>query len=156
MAAEKAGLSTKLEFEMAHYECNMSGSLLPADLLMLLWVCWMMSWHNRDKNNSQQKANHSLPDLNHILLPAVMSCTDISSNINVRSCNVLESKVELSADKIYIWALKTVPLLADIFWQFVQAKLRNYVLHQVLDFAIISYYSHVLVQSKKKEPSVYH
>ncbi|KAL8098440.1 hypothetical protein AgCh_031264 [Apium graveolens] len=130
IAAEKAGLSTKLEFEMDDYECHMTGSLWSADLLKLLWVCWMMSWHYRDKNNSQQDTNYSLPDLNHIVLSAVMSCTDSSSNIDVRSCNVLELKGELSAEKIYTWALKTVPLLADIFRQFVQAKLQKYVLHQ--------------------------
>lgn len=90
VAAKKGGLSTKLEVEMDDYECNIIGSLLPADLLMLLWVCWVMSWHYRDKNNSQKKANYSLTVLNHIVLSAVMSFSDIGSNIDVRSCNVLE------------------------------------------------------------------
>ncbi|KAK1391648.1 TLDc domain-containing protein [Heracleum sosnowskyi] len=128
MAAEKAGLSLKLEFEFDDTDCKMTGSLLASDLLMLLWVCWVMSWHHRNTNNSKQKANYILPDLNHMVLSAVESCSDISSDSKIS--NLSELNVELPAGKIHLWALRTVPFLADSFGQFVQAKLRKAVSHE--------------------------
>ncbi|KAL8127106.1 uncharacterized protein LOC141721186 [Apium graveolens] len=123
MAAEKAGLSLKLKFEFDDTDCKMTGSLLASELLMLLWVCWLMSWHHRNTNNSKQKANHILPDLSHIVLSAVESCSDTSSDI--KNFNLSELNIELPAGKIHMWALRTVPFLADSFGQFVHAKLRK-------------------------------
>lgn len=136
MAAEKAGLSLKLKFEFDDTDCKMTGSLLASELLMLLWVCWVMSWHQRNTNNSKQKANHILPDLSHIVLSAVESCSDISSDI--KDFNLSELNVELPAGKIHMWALRTVPFLADSFGQFVHAKLREAVYHEVLYYSFIA------------------
>lgn len=132
MAAEKAGLSLKLEFEFDDTDCKMTGSLLASDLLMLLWVCWVMSWHHTNTNNSKQEAI-ILPDLNHIVLSAIESCSDVSSDIRV--CNLSELNVELPAGKIHMWALRTVPFLADSFGKFVHAKLRVAVSREVLYYS---------------------
>lgn len=129
MAAEKAGLSLKLKFEFDDSDCKMTGSLLASDLSMLLWVCWLMSWHHRN-HRSQQKADHVIPDLNHLVLSAVESCNDVGSNIE--KFNIMEFNGELPAGKIHMWALRTVPFLADSFGQFLHAKLLQVVSHEVL------------------------
>ncbi|XP_059633908.1 uncharacterized protein LOC132276489 isoform X2 [Cornus florida] len=121
--AVKAGLPAKLQFESGDADCKVNGSLISVDILMLLWMSWIMSWNSRKLKSSEGIADCGLPDISHLVLSAVVSCTEVGSELNVWDCDILCLDVQLPAGKIHVWALKTVPSLADCFTQFVHARL---------------------------------
>uniref|UniRef100_A0A5B7CE16 TLDc domain-containing protein n=1 Tax=Davidia involucrata TaxID=16924 RepID=A0A5B7CE16_DAVIN len=123
--AVKAGLPAKLQFESDDSDCKMGGFLIPADVLMVLWICWIMSWNCKNLKSSKGKADYGLPDISHLVLSAVVSCAEVGSNMNVWDCNISGLDVQLPAGKIHLWALKTVPSLADCLVQFVHSRLQN-------------------------------
>ncbi|KAB1203686.1 hypothetical protein CJ030_MR8G025495 [Morella rubra] len=122
----KAGLPLKLEFVSDDADCKISGLLLANDVLMLLWMCWTMSWDVRTSTISKAKANLSLPDINHLVLSAVTSCAEVGSGLNVWHCEVLGLEVQLPVGKFLTWAFKTVPSLPDCLTQFVHERLQNF------------------------------
>ncbi|XP_041024746.1 uncharacterized protein LOC121265253 [Juglans microcarpa x Juglans regia] len=122
----KAGLPLKLEFESDEADCKINGSLLASDVHMLLWMCWTMSWDVRTSRISQAKANLCLPDISHLVLSAVTSCTEVGSGLNVWYCDVLGLEVQLPVGKFLTWAIKTAPCLPDCLTQFVHARLQNF------------------------------
>jgi hypothetical protein len=122
----KAGLPLKLEFESDDADCKITGSLLANDVLMLLWLCWTMSWDVRMLRISKPKANLCLPEISHLVLSAVTSCAEVSSGLNVWHCDVLGLEVQLPVGKFLTWGNKTVPTLPDCFTQFVHARLQNF------------------------------
>ncbi|GLT71815.1 hypothetical protein SLA2020_438080 [Shorea laevis] len=122
----KAGLPLKLEFESDDADCKITGSLLANDVLMLLWLCWTMSWDVRMLRISKAKANLCLPEISHLVLSAVTSCAEVSSGLNVWHCDVLGLEVQLPVGKFLTWGVKTVPTLPDCFTQFVHARLQNF------------------------------
>lgn len=126
----KTGLPTKLQFESSDSDCKMSGSLLPADLLMLLWMCWIMSWDSSDRKSSEGNTDLGLPDLSHLVLSATVSCADNGASLDAWDCNILGLDLLLPAGKLHLWALKTLPNLPDCLVQFVHARLSNSILHE--------------------------
>lgn len=130
----KAGLPVKVQFESSDAECKMNGSIPPGDLLMLLWMCWIMSWDSRNLNSSKGKVDNGLPDINQLVLSAIASCTDVDADLEVTECDILGSDLQLPAVKVHMWGLKTVPNLPDCFAEFVDARLRKSVTHEVLLF----------------------
>ncbi|KAK2971475.1 hypothetical protein RJ640_020881 [Escallonia rubra] len=125
LTAVKAGLPEKLQFESDDSDGKVNGSLLPADLLMLLWMCWVMSWDSRNLSSSKGQADNVLPDLNHLVLSAVVSCTDGGADLGVYDSDVTGLDVQLPAGKLQLWALKMIQNLPDCFTQHVHARLRN-------------------------------
>ncbi|GMH03246.1 hypothetical protein Nepgr_005085 [Nepenthes gracilis] len=115
MSAEKAGSPLKLQFESNDVDSKTSGSISPLEMSMILWACWMMSRSSRILKPFEEKENVCLPDVNHLVLSAVVSCVEIGSDFDVCNFNVLGLDVELSAGKIVMWVLRTVPNLADCF-----------------------------------------
>lgn len=130
----KAGLPLKLEFVSDDADCKISGLLLANDVLMLLWMCWTMSWDVRTSTISKAKANLSLPDINHLVLSAVTSCAEVGSGLNVWHCEVLGLEVQLPVGKFLTWAFKTVPSLPDCLTQFVHERLLNFHVAEVSHF----------------------
>ncbi|XP_057974563.1 uncharacterized protein LOC131162273 [Malania oleifera] len=122
----KAGLPSKLQFESSEEDCKINGSLMPIELLMLLQMCWIMMWDSRVLKFSKVQATLDLPDINHLVLSAIVSCAEVSSNLNVWDCDTTGMEVELPAGKIHLWVLKTVPRLADCFMQFVHSRLQYF------------------------------
>ncbi|EOY14970.1 hypothetical protein QUC31_000308 [Theobroma cacao] len=125
MAMKKLGLSTKLEFESDESDCKINGSLLPTDVLLLLWMCWAMLWNVRTLKISRSKEKLFLPDINHLVLSAVVSCADVSSSLDVWDCDILGLDVQLPVGKFLAWALTTTPTLSDCLTQFVQGRLQS-------------------------------
>lgn len=121
----KVGMPSKLQFESDDADCKISGSLQPNELLVLLWMCWIMTWSSRISKFSNGKLNLDLPDINNLVLSAIVSCTEVGSDLNVWDCDITRLEVQLPAGKIHTWALNTVPNLADCFVHFVHVKLQN-------------------------------
>lgn len=121
----KARLPVKLQFESYEDDCKISGSLLPIDLLLLLWICWILLSDSRKLKLNLQKSrgDWSLPDISHLVLSAIESCAEGGHKLDYWDCIVSDLDVQLPATKIHLWALKTVPNLADCFVQFVHARL---------------------------------
>ncbi|XWS20981.1 hypothetical protein CRYUN_Cryun30bG0015900 [Craigia yunnanensis] len=123
MSVRKLGLSSKLEFESDDADCKINGSLLPSDVLLLLWMCWAMLWNVRTSKFSERKGKLFLPDINHLVLSAVVSCAEVNSSLDVWDCDILGLDVQLPVGKFLAWALTTAPTLSDCFTQFVHGRL---------------------------------
>ncbi|XP_057987587.1 uncharacterized protein LOC110666284 [Hevea brasiliensis] len=127
----KAGLPLKLEFESSDDDCKISGSFLATDVLMLLWMCWTMLWDSSTSRCTKGKENLRLPDVNHLILSAVVSCTEVDSGFNLWDCGISALEVELPVGKFLTWDLTTVPSLTDCFTHFVNVRLQNSVSSEV-------------------------
>lgn len=125
MAAVKADISAKLLFESDDSDCKMSGFLTPTDVLMLLWMCYVMSLNSKFFESLGGKGDYSLPDLSHLVLSAVLLCAEVGNDLNPWDCDILSMTVPLPAGKIHMWALKTVPSLPDCFTQFVHGRIQK-------------------------------
>lgn len=125
MAAVKADISAKLLFESDDSDCKMSGFLTPTDVLMLLWMCYVMSLNSKFLKSFGGKGDYSLPDLSHLVLSAVLLCAEVGNDLNPWDCDNLSMTVPLPAGKIHMWALKTVPRLPDCFTQFVHGRIQK-------------------------------
>ncbi|KAF8405346.1 hypothetical protein HHK36_010250 [Tetracentron sinense] len=119
------GVPTKVEFESDDADSKISGSFTPTDVLMLLWMCWTMLSDSRNLKSSEGKAKLDLPDINHLVLSAVISCTEIGDTLNVWDFSISGLEVQLPAGKLHMWALTTAPSLTNCFTQFVHVRLQK-------------------------------
>ncbi|MBA0606975.1 hypothetical protein Godav_019347 [Gossypium davidsonii] len=128
MAVKKLGLSSNLEFEPDDADCKINGSLLPSDLLLLLWMCWAMLWNVRTLKSSERKGNLLLPDINHLVLSAVVACAEVDSSFDLWNCDIVGLDVQLPVGKFLNWAITTAPILSDCLTQYVNRRLQISVL----------------------------
>ncbi|KAK4387470.1 hypothetical protein Sango_2353600 [Sesamum angolense] len=120
-----AGLPVDVKFELYDDDCKISGSFSPRDIFMLLWICWIFSWDSRisRSNTLKKKGECRLPDVSHLVLSAIESSAENGHELDYWDSVVTELDFQLPAAKIHLWALKTVPHLADCFQQFLHARL---------------------------------
>ncbi|XP_028797840.1 uncharacterized protein LOC114753327 [Neltuma alba] len=121
----RANVPINLEFESDDTDCKVNGSLLPSDVLLLLLMCWSMSWDCRSLKHSERKVSLSPPNLNHLVLSAITSCAEIDSGLNVWDGDFSSSEIQIPAGKFVTWVLSTVPCLSDCLSQFFHARLQN-------------------------------
>ncbi|KAL8128961.1 hypothetical protein V2J09_018116 [Rumex salicifolius] len=124
-SAEKAGIPLKLNFDSGDAECKPKGSFSSKELGMIFWVCWVMTWSSRGLSHDQDEEELILPDINHLISSAVVSCAESSDGFDAWDCDLWNLADELSAGKIHIWVVKTVPNLADCFQQFVRFRIQK-------------------------------
>ncbi|KAI7734162.1 hypothetical protein M8C21_026394 [Ambrosia artemisiifolia] len=127
-AVVKSGATTGLQVESSDAENKINGYLLPADLLMLLWMCWVMSWSSR--NPQLFNVTFGLPDVNNLVLSAVTSSAEGGAELNVWDDGILGSDRQMPVGKLHVWVLKTVPNLPECLVQFVHSRLSNCVSQQ--------------------------
>ncbi|KVI07804.1 TLDc [Cynara cardunculus var. scolymus] len=125
LAMVKSGATTGLQLESSEADHKINGYLLPADLLILLWMCWVMSWSSKNPELSKGKAKFGLPDINNLVLSAVSSCADGAADLNIWDCNLFDSNIQLPIGKLHVWALRTVPNLPECLVQFIHSRLSN-------------------------------
>ncbi|KAK7350865.1 hypothetical protein VNO77_09885 [Canavalia gladiata] len=118
--SRKANVPLHLEFESEDDDCKVNGYLLPSHVFLLLSVCWVMSWGFRILKG---EGSVSLPDLNHLVLPAITSCAQVEGGFNVWDCDFSTLEVQLSAGKFVTWVMSTVPCLPDCLRQYFHARL---------------------------------
>lgn len=131
LALNKAGLPAGLQFDSAEDDGKMSGSLLPADLLMLLWMCWIMTCDSRRLKSSTSTDSRGLPDIDHLVLSAVKSCAESGDKLDLWDSRISGLDVQLPAAKFQMWALKTVPYIADCLSHFIYTRLGYLTSHEV-------------------------
>lgn len=119
----KAGLPSKLEVTSLEDEFKISGFLLSSDILMLLWLCWTMSWDSSTFKVFGSNSNLFLPDINNLVLSSVSSCAEAGNTVSIWDCDILGLAVEVPVGKFLPWAVKTVPSLPDGFSHFVHARI---------------------------------
>ncbi|XP_059279013.1 uncharacterized protein LOC132033145 [Lycium ferocissimum] len=120
----KAGLPEKMQVVSDEEDSKISGFLSPVDLQMLLSMCWIMWWDSKKLRASSSLGDSGLPDVTHLVLSAVDSCAEADKKLDLwENSSILDLDIQLPVAKIIIWALKTVPSLADCFGQFVHARL---------------------------------
>lgn len=95
----KSGATTELQIDSSDGDYKINGHLLPADLLMLLWMCWAMYW---DSRNSKGGVKFDLVDVNNLVLSAVSSCGDGGSELNVWDDSLLGSDIQLPIGKLHV------------------------------------------------------
>lgn len=136
MISVKAGLPEKLQVVSDEDDGKISGFLLPADVRMLLSMCWIMWWDSNKLKSSSSLGDSGLPDVTHLVLSAIDSCVEANKKLDLWENSTLDLDIQLPVAKIIMWVLKTVPGLADCFGQFVHARLFYVAAHEVLSFLI--------------------
>ncbi|XP_021722543.1 uncharacterized protein LOC110690026 isoform X2 [Chenopodium quinoa] len=124
LSADRAGSPMGIHFDSDELDGKTSGSISPRDLGMIIWVCWIMSWNSRSSKSATESEHVSIPDLNHLVLSAVVSCTDNGSDVDVWNTDVLSLEAELTAGKIHMWAIRTLPNLTECFSNFISSRLK--------------------------------
>ncbi|XP_027333194.1 uncharacterized protein LOC113848033 [Abrus precatorius] len=117
----RASVPLHLEFESGDADCKINGFLLPSHVLLLLSVCWVMSWGSRILKG---EGSTSLPDLTHLVLSASTSCAKVEGGFNVWDCDISSLEVQLPAGKFVTWVMSTVPCLPDCLRQYFHARLQ--------------------------------
>ncbi|XP_054794836.1 uncharacterized protein LOC129300296 isoform X2 [Prosopis cineraria] len=121
----RANMPINLEIEFDDADWKINGFLIPSDVILLLLMCWSMSWDCGSLKQSECKVSHSPPDLNHLVLSAITSCAKVDSGLNVWDSDFSSSEVQIPAGKFVTWVLSTVPCLSDCLNQFFHARLQN-------------------------------
>ncbi|KAF5803742.1 putative TLDc domain-containing protein [Helianthus annuus] len=124
-AVVKSGATTGMQIESTDADYKINGYLLPADLLMLLWMCWVMSWSSRNRQMVKENAMFGLPDVNNLVLSAVSSCVEGGAELNVWDDGILGSDRQIPIGKLHAWVLKTAPNLPECLVQFVHSRISN-------------------------------
>eukprot|EP00262_Sarcandra_glabra_P010806 TRINITY_DN2625_c3_g1_i1.p1 TRINITY_DN2625_c3_g1~~TRINITY_DN2625_c3_g1_i1.p1 ORF type:complete len:563 (-),score=83.42 TRINITY_DN2625_c3_g1_i1:165-1778(-) len=120
----KADIPLKLEFEADDSDSKISGYLMSSDVLMLLLMCWLMAQSSRILKLPKDRATVFLPDINNLVLSALVSCSEVGNDFYPLDCNISGLKNHISAQKLHIWALTTVPGLAYCFTHYVHDRLQ--------------------------------
>lgn len=123
--SSKAGFPSKLEFESEDADCKIGGSFTSTDVLMLLWISWIMSQNSNMCKMSNWQAKLSIPDVTHLLLSAVTSCTEDVKDLNVWDCTTTSLEVQFPAQKVHMWLLSTVPNLSQCLTQHIYNRLQR-------------------------------
>ncbi|KAK9136232.1 hypothetical protein Syun_015562 [Stephania yunnanensis] len=123
-ASEKAGFLKDLGFEFYDTDCKISGNFTPGDLIILLWLCWVMSQVTKRVPLFKVEDKLGLPDIDHIVLSAISTCVEARDELKMWDCSALDLEVQLPAQNVHAWILKTVPGLADCFSQYVHARIQ--------------------------------
>ncbi|KAK4349018.1 hypothetical protein RND71_031773 [Anisodus tanguticus] len=126
----KAGLPEKLQVVSDEEDSKISGVLLPVDLLMLLSMCWIMWWDSKKLWASSSLGDSGLPNVTHLVLSAIDFCSEADKQLDLWEKSILDLDIQLPVAKIVMWALKTLPSLADCFGQFVHARLFYIAAHE--------------------------
>ena len=124
LSADRAGCPMNLHFDSDEVDSKISGSISPRDFGMIIWACWIMSLNSRSQKRTVESDHVVVPDLNHLVLSAVVSCMDNSNDVDVWDNDVLRLEAELNAGKIHMWAIRTVPNLAECFSNFISSRLK--------------------------------
>ena len=122
--AGRANVPLHLEFESEDDDCKINGHLLPSDVVLLLNMCWFMSWDCRNLGNFEGKGDLRLPDLSHLVLSAITSCAKVEGGFNVWDCDISSLEVELPWGKFVTWVMSTVPCLPDCLRQYFHSRLQ--------------------------------
>ncbi|KAJ8540931.1 hypothetical protein K7X08_001747 [Anisodus acutangulus] len=131
MISVKADLPEKLQVVSDEEDSKISGFLLPVDLQMLLSMCWIMWCDSKKLRASSCLGGSGLPDVTHLVLSAIDSCVEADKKIDLwENSSILDLDIQLPVSKIIMWALKTVPSLADCYGEFVHARLCYIAAHE--------------------------
>ncbi|KAJ4964476.1 hypothetical protein NE237_024415 [Protea cynaroides] len=125
MASAKAGNPLNLEFESDEADSKISGFLMPIDVLVLLWVCCVMSQHSRILRASEGKTILDIPDIKHLVLSAVASCANGGQGLDLTDCTISSLEHQLPAGKLHNWVLATIPGLMHCLTQYLHDRLQK-------------------------------
>ncbi|KFK33195.1 hypothetical protein AALP_AA6G342400 [Arabis alpina] len=125
LTAKNAGFALKIEFESDEADCKINGSISTVDLVMFLWMCWTMSWDGRRSKVGESEGCLFLPDISHLILSAVVSCTESGNGLDVWGSDVSGLEIELPIGKFLTWALTTIPNVTECLVHFCNSRLQH-------------------------------
>lgn len=126
-ASREAGLTCSLEFDSDDDDdCGkVSGSFGSSDLLMFLWMCWIMMHCLRiTKQSKGEKDVLVLLDVTHMILSALVSCNVIGDDAGIWNCDFLGLEKAIPVQKLQTWVLTTASGLASSLSHYVHQKVR--------------------------------
>lgn len=127
----RAGITCGLEFDLEDADGGkVRGTFGLSDLVMLLWLCWIMELSSR-LSTWGQGGELALPDLSHLVLSAFLACSEVGSYESVWDLDGLGVEKIVAVQKLNGWILATVPGLASCFSQFLREKIRSVIVSAV-------------------------
>lgn len=125
--SREAGAPCGLEFDPdADDDDKVGRSLVPGEVLMLFWICWVMGHSSRiAKMSRNAKDPLVLPDMSHLLVSALVSCGVIAEeDEHIWRSDVLAVDKGVSAQKFQTWVLTTAPGLVNCLPKYVQERIQ--------------------------------
>ncbi|XP_078448351.1 TLD-domain containing nucleolar protein [Wolffia australiana] len=99
---------------------KLTGKLKLVDVLMLLWICWIMVQSTKITKVCK-RSSYVLPDLRPLITSAYVSSGEIGDD------QTLDLENEISLQKLHMWILATVPGLSHCFTQYIKDRLHIYI-----------------------------
>ncbi|RZS07057.1 hypothetical protein BHM03_00037818, partial [Ensete ventricosum] len=105
---------------------KVNGSLVPGEVLMLFWICWVMGHSSRIAKMSRNAEDPLvLPDMSHLLVSALVSCGVIAEDDErIWRSDVLAVDKGVSVQKFQTWVLTTAPGLANCLQKYVHERIQ--------------------------------
>ncbi|XP_072974503.1 uncharacterized protein [Typha angustifolia] len=126
-ACREAGFGCNLEFDSDEDDGGkVGGSFGSNELLMFLWMCWIMMQCRRiSMRINGEKDVLVLPDVKPLILSAMVSCGVVGDDEGIWNCNVLGFEKSISVQKLQTWVLTTAPGLVQSLSHYVREKLQD-------------------------------
>ncbi|KAG0474811.1 hypothetical protein HPP92_014497 [Vanilla planifolia] len=119
----RAGIASPLDFDQKDAEGGkVEGRMEAGELLMLLWLCWVMEQSPRIAKRGGGEV--FLPDLSQMLLSAFVACGEVVDDDGLWDFDCLQSGKSVSLQKLCVWLLTTAPGLLNCFPYFLREKIR--------------------------------
>ncbi|CAA6655909.1 unnamed protein product [Spirodela intermedia] len=119
----EVGIGSGIAFDHDTDVGKITGNVKLSDVLMLLWLCWIMAQGTKISKYCKQSA-YILPDVYHLIASAYICSHETDGLPNSRDDQPLELEKQISMPKLHMWILATIPGLSHCLTQYVQDRFR--------------------------------
>jgi hypothetical protein len=122
----QAGIATNLNFDLGEDGIGkVTGSLIPTQLVMFLWMCWvMMHGAQVSKLSKDEKGILVLPDLTHLVNSALVISGLVGDDGDIWEVDLSADDKGIAVQNIQAWVLSTVVGISQSLMQYVQQKIQ--------------------------------
>lgn len=137
----EAGIGTNLNFDLGEDGTGkVTGSLVPTQLVMFLWMCWVLMHGARvSKLAKDEKSILVLPDLTHLFNSALVSSGLIGDDGDIWKVDFSAFDKEIPVQKLQGWVLTTVVGISRSLAQYVQQKIQLCATSEVCEICEVLY-----------------
>lgn len=121
VASAMADNPTHLAF---HPDGKITGYLLLNDVIMFLWMCWVIQRTSRIFKPLEDKSTVVLPEIYPLITSAFIYCSEVLDDLSIENPEIFVLQTKIPAEKLHTWILTTIPGLATCISQYVQFKLQ--------------------------------
>lgn len=116
-------------------EGKVGGTMLPDEVLIFFWLCWVIEHSSRIAKMTKEGKNPLvLPDVSHLLTSVFLSCgLVVEEDESIWRGDIAAVDNGVPAQKLQAWILTTVPGLASCLAKYVQERIQAYSASEVYE-----------------------